>query len=155
MKNPEEIKKLAYERLEEAQILCDAGKYNGAFYLAGYSIELMLKAKICENWGVPKLFDEQYKIHGISKIRDTIKIHDIAVLLIFSGLKTKFEIAKSTNISLALANALLFESSGRCQWSEQVRYQSNSKDAREVQNLLELLEDDNDNRGLLQWINNN
>ncbi|MSP27444.1 MAG: hypothetical protein EXR80_03120 [Methylococcales bacterium] len=135
MKNPEEIKKLAYERLVEAQILCDAGKYNGAFYLAGYSIELMLKAKICENWGMPNLFDEKYTVHGISDIRKAIKTHDIAVLLIFSGLKTKFEIAKSDNISLALANAILFADSGQCHWSEQVRYQSEPKDASNVQYL--------------------
>jgi hypothetical protein len=36
MKLAEQIKNLAYERLEEAVILCDNEKFNGAFYLAGY-----------------------------------------------------------------------------------------------------------------------
>jgi HEPN domain-containing protein len=50
VKNPGQIRQLAYERLEEAQILAQNGKYDGAFYLAGYSIELMLKAKVCEQF---------------------------------------------------------------------------------------------------------
>lgn len=154
MKNPVEIKKLAYERLEEAQILCDAEKYNGAFYLAGYSIELILKAKICEQMGVNNLFDfeERQLPHGVSELRKAVKTHDIAVLLIFSGLKEKFKIAKRDNVELALFDALLFEGSGRCQWSEQVRYQSVRQDAYTVQNLLRILQDNNENRGLLQWI---
>ncbi|MDP3007736.1 MAG: HEPN domain-containing protein [Methylococcales bacterium] len=45
MKTAQEIKDIALERLQEAAILCDNGKYDGAFYLAGYSVELMLKAK--------------------------------------------------------------------------------------------------------------
>ena len=154
MKSSDEIKQLAYERLEEAKILCAAGKYDGAFYLAGYSIELMLKAKICETWGIPNLFDETYKAHsyGIADIRKAVKTHDITVLFIFSGLKSKFKIAKSGNIKFMLADALLFENSGRCQWSEQVRYQFNTQDAFTVQNLLNVLHDNNEERGLLQWI---
>ncbi len=60
MKCPEEIKKLAYERLEEANILCANEKYDGAFYLVGYSIELMLKSKICERFDINNLFDESW-----------------------------------------------------------------------------------------------
>ena len=50
MNTSEEIKKLAELRLEEAQILLDNGKTNGAFYLLGYTIELHLKYKICKLW---------------------------------------------------------------------------------------------------------
>jgi HEPN domain-containing protein len=52
MKTVQEIKDIAFERLQEAAILCDNEKYDGAFYLAGYAIELMLKAKICERFDV-------------------------------------------------------------------------------------------------------
>lgn len=61
MKTIAEIKQLSKLRLEEAEILCIAGKYDGAFYLAGYSVELMLKAKICENFDMDNLFDEDAK----------------------------------------------------------------------------------------------
>ena len=153
MKAAEEIKQLAFERLQEAIILCDNGKYDGAFYLAGYSIELMLKAKVCEQWGIPSLFDESYQTHGISEMRRAVKTHDIAVLLIFSGLKAKFDLAKSTNMVLAEINMLLFTSSGRCLWNEQVRYQSSgSQYPEDVKALITLLQHE---EGLLQWINKN
>ncbi len=56
MDTPEQIEKLALERFQEANILFRAGKYDGAYYLSGYSIELALKAKICRRFGVPNLF---------------------------------------------------------------------------------------------------
>jgi HEPN domain-containing protein len=41
MNSSQEIKQLANLRLAEARILLEAGKYDGAFYLAGYSVELI------------------------------------------------------------------------------------------------------------------
>lgn len=58
MNTPEEIKKIARLRLREAKLLTENNLLDGAFYLAGYSVELMLKAKTCEHFGVPNLFDE-------------------------------------------------------------------------------------------------
>ncbi|MEY4767979.1 MAG: hypothetical protein RL637_618 [Pseudomonadota bacterium] len=154
MKNPTEIKLLAYERLEEAEILCNAGKYDGAFYLAGYSVELMLKAKICEHWGIYNLFDSQCDIAKIEYIRKAVQIHDIRLLFIFAGLRMKLQEA------LFLGNRELMELYGyliagtgkheNCLWSEQVRYQAiGSKKPKEVIRLIELLQSE---RGLLKWI---
>lgn len=153
MRNSNEIKQLAYERLSEAQILCDNGKYDGAFYLAGYSIELMLKAKICQHLDIDDLFDTQCQIQGISEVRKAVKTHDIGILLIFSGLISKFDIAKSTDITLAEINSLLFTSSGRCLWNEQIRYQPcGSQEPENVQRFISLLQH---KEGLLQWIAKN
>src|ERR1039458_10039243 len=41
-----EFQELARVRLEEAKSLLDLGKWRGAYYLAGYAIELALKACI-------------------------------------------------------------------------------------------------------------
>lgn len=152
MTNPAEIKKLAYERLSEAEILYQNQKYDGAFYLAGYSVELMLKAKICERLGVPNLFDEADKetnlISGIGEIRKALKTHNLSILLIFNGLKIKFEADKSKNKFLIKANSLLFDN-----WNESLRYKPvgymNSND---TQDLIELLKHQN---GLLSWIESN
>ena len=38
--------RVAYQRLEEAEVLFDAGFYIGTVYLAGYAVECMLKAII-------------------------------------------------------------------------------------------------------------
>ncbi len=41
-----EFQQLAEARLEEAKTPLDAGKWDGAYYLAGYAVELALKASI-------------------------------------------------------------------------------------------------------------
>ena len=152
MTNPTEIRNLAKQRLSEAEILYQNGKYDGAFYLAGYSIELTLKAKICERLGIPNLFDETdantNSIKGISEIRKTLKTHNLFTLLIFSGLKIKFDNDKATNIELAKANSLLFNA-----WDENARYKpcGHMLD-KDVEKLINLLSQSN---GILSWIEQN
>src|SRR5436190_13395208 len=100
MDNPEEIEKLSKERIEEAQILFNSKKFDGAYYLSGYSIELALKAKICRRVGVPNLFTADdtklQSIGGISEVRRAVKTHNLFTLLLFSGLKEKFDNDKSS-----------------------------------------------------------
>lgn len=165
MRTASEIKELSKTRLEEAGILCDAGKYDGAFYLAGYSAELMLKAKICEHLEIDDLFDEEANIgrvkDAIRTVRNAVKNHDLSVLLIYSGLSQKFQRAKADveQSKLMQAYGLLisvteFQSHNKEEklWSEQVRYLPiGSKTQEEVETLIELL---NDDRGLLKWIEN-
>lgn len=152
MTNPEEIRKLARQRLQEAEILYKNGMCDGAFYLAGYSVELTLKAKICERLGIPNLFDEANadanSIKGISEIRKTLKTHNLFTLLIFSGLKIKFDNDKATNKDLAKANSLLFNA-----WDENARYKpcGHMLD-KDVEKLINLLSGAN---GILSWIEKN
>ena len=39
-----EFQRLAEQRLVEAKVLLDEGHWDGAYYLAGYAVELALKA---------------------------------------------------------------------------------------------------------------
>ena len=152
MTSPYEIIKLAWQRVREAEILYANSMYDGAFYLAGYSVELMLKAKICERLGIPNLFDDSDKtantIEGIGEIRKAVKTHNLFTLLIFSGLKVKFDTDKATNKILAKTNSLLFSA-----WDESARYKpcGHFKPS-DVNNLINLLKDAN---GILKWIENN
>jgi hypothetical protein len=150
MKTPLDIQKLAWQRLKEAKILYRNNMYDGAFYLAGYSVELMLKAKICENWGIPNLFDIDGKNTDtdINKIRQIVKTHKLTILLVLSGLKVKFDNDKASNKNLFKANSLLLE-----KWSEQVRYSMAGviKD-NEIKDLISLLDN---SKGLLRWIEKN
>jgi HEPN domain-containing protein len=93
MRNPKEILRIAESRIAEAKVLFDAGYYEGAFYLAGYSIEMALKAKICLHLDIPNLFED-------SKLLDKLKFktHDIITLLLLSGLRKKFETEMSKNV---------------------------------------------------------
>ncbi|AEI49965.1 hypothetical protein [Runella slithyformis] len=152
MNNPTEIRNLAKQRFQEAAILYQNGMWDGAFYLAGYTVELVLKAKICERLGIPNLFDEKdisaNSIKGISEIRKTLKTHNLFILLIFSGLKVKFDNDKATNKDLAKANSLLFNA-----WDENARYKpcGHMKD-KDVEKLISLLSQSN---GILTWIEEN
>jgi hypothetical protein len=152
MTSPDEIKKLAWQRLEEAMILYKNGKCDGSFYLAGYSVELMFKAKICERLGIPNLFDETdsatNQISGISDIRKSMKTHNLFTLLIYSGLKLKFDADKAKNMNLMKSNSLLFSS-----WNENARYKpcGHMKD-KDVESLINLLSDKD---GILKWIEQN
>jgi hypothetical protein len=152
MNNPTEIRKLAYQRLKEAEILYNNTMCDGAFYLAGYSVELMLKAKICDRLGIPNLFDETNSntnsIRGIGDIRKTLKTHNLFTLLIFSGLKVKFDNDKANNKDLAKANSLLFNA-----WDENARYKpcGHMLD-KDVEKLINLLSGAN---GILSWIEQN
>lgn len=155
MNSAEEIKKLAYLRLSEAEILCANAKYDGAFYLAGYSVELMLKAKICEHFRIDNLFNrEECKIQGISDLRKVVETHDINLLLILSGLESKFRTAQKTNEKLKESYRFFTASTGnKTDWSEQVRYLPiNSKTEEDVKEFISLL---NDDEGLLKWIEQN
>ena len=152
MNSPDEIRKLAQLRLEEAIILNEAGKCDGAYYLAGYSVELMLKAKICEHIGVPNLLDEDGSnsnpISGIGEIRKLVKTHNLFTLLLLSGLKVKFDQEKAKNSKMAKANSLLFT-----KWDENARYKpSGHMKPEDVKTLLDLLSEKN---GLLEWIAQN
>lgn len=152
MKNPIEIKKVAWQRLEEAIILYKNAKCDSSFYLAGYCVELMLKAKICERLGIPNLFDETdakaNQTSDTAEIRNILKTHNLFTLLIFSGLKVKFDLDKAKNSNLAKTNSLLFNN-----WNENGVYRSNgSIKGKDVEILLNFLTADD---GILKWIEQN
>jgi len=46
--NRNDFQQLADVRIDEAVVLLDQGKYDGAYYLAGYAVECSLKACIAK-----------------------------------------------------------------------------------------------------------
>ncbi|MBI4458080.1 HEPN domain-containing protein [Candidatus Uhrbacteria bacterium] len=79
MLNQEELKDLAKARLEEARILHDNSKYDGAVYLCGYAIELTLKYVVLRDrlWGFPEEQDE-FKLYEEAKTHDLEKLLRLA-----------------------------------------------------------------------------
>ena len=49
-----ELKKLVSARLKDAEVLYKGKRYDGAVYLCGYAVELILKAKICKTLRWPE-----------------------------------------------------------------------------------------------------
>lgn len=123
------------------------------FTLAGYSVELTLKAKICDRLGIPNLFDLENPasagMEGIGDVRRALKTHDLFVLMIYSGLKAKFDAEKSTSKELSATNSVLLGN-----WNESARYKPVGHfEPTDVLKSIELLKDNQN--GLLQWINKN
>ena len=131
-------------------ILIQQGKPDGAFYLAGYSVELTLKAKITERLGISSLFADQLlpseSFIDIGKLRQLVQTHNLFLLLVISGLRVAYDRQKLTSKNFLKFNDL------RWTWSERLRYrlpgQVNGSD---VQQFIDFL---GDTSGLLQWIDN-
>jgi len=126
--------------------------------LAGYSIELTLKAKICERFGIDNLFDGAKGEKGISEVKQKLKTHDISQLLIFCGLSKKLQtaIANGNTVLMKTYGYLIAgtERNSTNEWSEQVRYLPVGSQQEQYMKQFVALLQDNQN-GLLQWIENN
>jgi hypothetical protein len=76
----DDLDALAAARLQDADALLTAGRYEGARYVCGYAIELKLKARIC-------------RAHGwnayppLPELNAALKTHNFNVLLLLSTLE--------------------------------------------------------------------
>ncbi len=64
----QELQKKAKDRLKDANVLKEEGRYDGAAYLCGYAVELALKAIICKDLdllGIPSTSTEFNRIQKI------------------------------------------------------------------------------------------
>ncbi len=141
MNSRQEIQQLTHLRLKEAKVLFANGLYDGAVYMAGYSVELALKASICKALDVDDFFST-----GKYTQTKTLKTHNLADLLVFSGLQTKFRIEQANNTPTFQQWSHLSSI-----WSEQLRYMPEGtyrkKDAEQIISAIE-----NPNNGILIWI---
>lgn len=75
MLDQQTLRSIAEARLEDAQILFDNQRYDGAAYICGYAVELALKARICDTLQVQEYPEKE---HGF-------KTHNLDLLLLLSG----------------------------------------------------------------------
>jgi hypothetical protein len=84
-----DLSTLAGVRLEDARALMQSARYDAAAYVAGYSVEIALKARICHtlNWrGFP---ETAHEFKGLQ----SLKTHDLDILLQFSGIEAQVRAA--------------------------------------------------------------
>ncbi len=69
------IEKLADIKLQEAECLLTNSFPDGSYYLGGYAVELLLKAKVCKTLGIDNFFEES----SLKRLRhpQTFKNHDL------------------------------------------------------------------------------
>jgi hypothetical protein len=102
-----ELKLIAEARIEDAQILIDADRLDGAFYLCSYAVEIGLKFKICKtlNWkGYPSTNKEFSQFQSF-------KTHNLEVLLSLSGIEEEIK------------QKFLTEWSDVVEWVPEIRYE--------------------------------
>ena len=102
-----EIKKIAKNRLKDAETLFRAKRYDGAAYICGYAVELCLKYQICK-----KLQWTEYPPGNNFNNYKTLKTHNLDVLLSFTGKERKVK------------RKFFTEWSTVSQWNPESRYNS-------------------------------
>lgn len=114
------IEALAYAKLQDAELLLENNRFDSAYYLAGYAIELLLKARVCKTLGIPDFFDfnnpDRKKLKNEGIIMKPYKVHDYMQLLILSGIYPHFKNELEAN------EIFVFHWSIVVKWNENARY---------------------------------
>ena len=120
---PEQLKALANEKLADAKALYAAERWDGAFYICGYAIEMALKYKICKtlDW-------DEYPVSGRgAEKHKSFKTHKFEDLLHYSGAEKQ-------------KNTFIAEWSVVMKWDSEIRYSSVKQTAQDVKLMIEATE---------------
>jgi hypothetical protein len=129
-----DLQKIADERIAEAKILLDAGKWSGAYYLAGYAVECALKACIAKLTKAEDFPDKQF-------VQDSWT-HSIVKLGTTAGVQTQLQAECDANADLAARWQTAKD------WTESSRYQF--KTEAEAKGFYDAITDSTN--GVLPWI---
>jgi HEPN domain-containing protein len=132
--NRKELQALSRIRLREARALARVGMNDGAYYLAGYSVECALKACIAK-------MTQRHDFPDKRKA-DVSYTHSLRNLLVVARLD-ELQVEEANHDATFRNNWNLVQS-----WSEQSRYGTTR--AETARKLIEAVEDRN--HGVLRWI---
>src|ERR1039457_2278627 len=76
MISTKDLRAIARTRLSDAEVLLAAKRFDGAFYICGYAVELALKARICRTLKWSGFPENEKDFKGFR----SVKTHDLAVL---------------------------------------------------------------------------
>lgn len=129
-----DLQKLADEKLSDAQILFNSKSWSNAYYVAGYAVELAIKACIAKSFKADTIPDK-----GL--VNDTYS-HKFPSLIGTAGLRAELQKQEQASQDFAVAWGVVNE------WSPDDRYRVNSEqDAKE---LVEAIS--HATHGVLPWI---
>ena len=132
--NRVDFQAIAFVRLEEAELLLEAGSFSGAYYLSGYVIECALKACIAKS-------TQQHDFPEKKKVNDSYS-HDLTLLLKTAALEQALNLARDQVPNLGLKWSTVQE------WNESSRYIIwGEEDARSMLNAV-----GNREEGVLRWL---
>lgn len=129
-----DLERLAQVRLEDAMLLLHANRPSSAYYLAGYAVELAIKACIS------KLM--QSEIIPDKAFINAIYIHSLDSLLSTAGLRAQFDMDIKSDPHFAVNWAITNN------WSVESRYEI--WDSIAAATLLQAINEPN--HGVFQWV---
>jgi HEPN domain-containing protein len=132
----DQLRLLAQEKIDDANLLFDHGRYSNAYYLYGYGVEFALKACIS------RLFKE-HSIPEKRLVNDTY-VHDLKKLVVTAKLDDELENRE--------IESQIFKEHWRIvsSWSEQARYEMIVKD---LADAIRIAVTDEEN-GVFKWLKN-
>ena len=129
-----DLQNLSNGKLEAAQVLAANKRWSNAYYLAGYSVELALKACVAKFISADTIPDKN--------LINRVYSHNIGDLLGLAGLKAEFDTRKHADTTFAASWGICSE------WSPDCRYKDMS--AAETTFLLSAIS--HNSHGVLPWI---
>ena len=129
-----DLRSNAQAKLDDAMILLQNRKFANAYYLAGYAVEMGLKACIAAHISAETIPDKDL-------IKNILR-HDFPVLVGLAGLQPELKEQKDKDPDFAANWAFVSE------WSPDARYED--KDITSAQAIIEAI--GNQKSGVLQWI---
>jgi hypothetical protein len=129
-----ELQSNAQAKLDDATLLHSGGRHSNAYYLAGYAVEIALKACIAAQFTADTIPDKAF----VNAIYD----HNLDRLIKIAGLTSELRRKEDSDSDFAANWALV------AQWSESARYEST--DAITSQYFLQAISDPTS--GVFQWI---
>ena len=128
---PRRFYRVAYQRLEEAEVLSNAGYYIGTVYLAGYAVECMLKALILNS--SPKKDHETVAAEFRGQ-----RAHQ------YEWLRHRYAQTNAAGLPVAVSESLLIVAT----WDTSLRYKPGLGDPTDASRFLEEV------NKILEWADN-
>jgi len=129
-----DLQALAQTKIDDATHLISVGSYSNGYYLAGYSIELALKACIARQISAETIPDKAFI--------NSVYVHNLKSLVGSAGLSAALKDAEDEDAAFAANWAIVSE------WSPEVRYEN--IEALSAQLLSSAILDPKS--GVLRWI---
>ena len=138
--NQAELRQMAEERLKDAKTLIEGGRWEFAYYAAGYAVECSLKSCILSRMiHTGLVFDEEHKP------KDCL-IHDLDKLVSLAGLRDKLD--DNQKVSNSTGGEFAANWATAKKWKVTSRYEAKTED--DAKRLYAAIADEP--HGVLRWI---
>lgn len=152
MKSAAHIISLANSKLTVAEFLLQHNYFDEAYYIGGYSLELLLKAKICNTLNITDFFDfdnsksRRLPVSATKKgekenLYKPYKVHDYEQLIILSGLYADFSNQIAADLAFKADWSIVSK------WDENLRYSQGATQA-DTQSFIGSL------KNIITWLQN-